>query len=178
MSQSMPQVEGVGHVGIFTSNLPEMRAFYVDVLGLTVTDDDSAHGLVFLSADPAREHHHLVLSAVPPGVSLKPVLQQVSFKCRSLEDVVGYFERFKQAGTKIQYAVTHGNAIGVYFYDPDGNRCEVYWQTGWEAHQAFRVSIDLMKPLADVLTKVEVLVKQYGDTGFVESEAAAAPPAN
>jgi catechol-2,3-dioxygenase len=102
---------------------------------------------------------------------LKPVLQQVSFRCGTLEDVIGYFARFKQAGTDIQYAVTHGNAIGVYFYDPDGNRCEVYWQTGLTARQAFRVSVDLSKPTEELLDEVWALVDHYGESGFVESES-------
>jgi catechol-2,3-dioxygenase len=174
MSHAVPAVECIGHVGIFTSNIQAMRAFYTEVIGLVVTDDDAEHGLLFLSADPAVEHHHLVLSAVPEGEPLKPVLQQVSFRCRSLEDVVGYFKRFSEGGTKIQYAVTHGNAIGVYFFDPDGNRCEVYWQTGWAARQAFRVSIDLEQPLDAVIAEVEDLVKRHGESGFVEGESTTA----
>jgi catechol-2,3-dioxygenase len=169
----MPKVDCVGHVGINTSNLDEMLAFYRDVIGLQVTDDDIDHGLVFLSADPSVEHHHLVLARVPESQQLRPVLQQVSFRCSTLEDIIGFFQRFKNEGVHIQYAVTHGNAIGVYFYDPDGNRCEVYWQTGLQARQAFRVSIDLAKPAEELIDQVWALVKEYGETGFVESDRAA-----
>jgi catechol-2,3-dioxygenase len=168
----MPTVTGIGHVGLHTSNLAEMRDFYTDVLGLHVTDDDADHGIVFLSADPRVEHHHLVLARVPDGEQLRPVLQQVSFRCSTLDDVIGYFQRFVTTGTEIQYAVTHGNAIGVYFFDPDGNRCEVYWPTGLEARQAFRVSVDLTKPSDELLADVSRLVHQHGKSGFVES----APP--
>jgi catechol-2,3-dioxygenase len=170
----MPQVECVGHVGIFTGRLAEMAAFYEEVIGLVTTDRDAVHGLVFLSADPKEEHHHLVLAQADQDADLRPVLQQVSFRCRSLADVVGYFHRFRETGTKIQYAVTHGNAIGVYFFDPDGNRCEVYWRTGWQARQAFRISIDLTKSDDELLAEVRALVDNYGESGFVESEA---PPA-
>jgi catechol-2,3-dioxygenase len=167
----MPTVEGVGHVGIYTANLAQMRDFYTSVVGLQITDDDTEHGLLFLSANPTVEHHHVVLCGVPPNEQLRPVLQQVSFKCSSLDDVIGYYRRFKETGTKIQYTVTHGNAIGVYFYDPDGNRCEVYWQTGWDAHQAFRVSIDLDKPVDQLMSEVESLVEKHGSSGYVESES-------
>jgi catechol-2,3-dioxygenase len=169
----MPKVDCVGHVGINTSNFDEMRTFYTKVIGLEVTDDDTEHGILFLSADPSDEHHHVVLAKVPEGEMLRPVLQQVSFRCGTLEDVVGYFQRFIETGTKIQYAVTHGNAIGVYFFDPDGNRCEVYWKTGLQARQAFRISVDLTKSPEDLLDEVQSLVTLYGETGFVESDTAA-----
>jgi catechol-2,3-dioxygenase len=169
----MPKVDCVGHVGINTSNFDEMRSFYTKVIGLEVTDDDTEHGILFLSADPSDEHHHLVLAKVPEGPALKPVLQQVSFRCSTLGDVVDYFQRFVATGTKIQYTVTHGNAIGIYFFDPDGNRCEVYWKTGLQARQAFRVSIDLTKSPDEVLDEVRALVDLHGESGFVESEAPA-----
>lgn len=173
----MPRVDCVGHVGINTSNPDKMLAFYRDVIGLQITDEDTDHGLVFLSADPLAEHHHLVLARVPEMQQMRPVLQQLSFRCSALEDVIGFFDRFKNEGVRIQYAVTHGNAIGVYFYDPDGNRCEVYWQTGLQARQAFRVGIDLAKPAEELIDQVWALVEEYGETGFVESDRAKAAQA-
>jgi catechol-2,3-dioxygenase len=172
---AMPKVECLGHVGINTPNLEKMVAFYSEVIGLEITDNDTDHGLVFLSADPRAEHHHLVLAEVAETPGLKPVLQQVSFRCRTLEDVSGFFQRFKETGTEIQYSVTHGNAIGVYFYDPDGNRCEVYWQTGLAARQAFRVGVDLSQPSEALLDEVWALVREYGDTGIVESGSVTDP---
>lgn len=49
--------------------------------------------------------------------------------------------------------VSHGNAIGVYFFDPEGNRVEVYWQTGLEAKQSFIEPIN-MEADPDILMDV------------------------
>ncbi len=55
------------------------------------------------------------------------LLQQVAFKCPSLDDVIEFCGCLVEVGAKIEYTVTHVNAIALYFYDPDGNRAEVYW---------------------------------------------------
>ena len=61
--------------------------------------------------------------------------------------------------------VTHGNAIGVYFLDPEGNRCEVYWNTGLEARQPFGVAVDLDESEDEVMRKVRLAVEEFGTTG-------------
>jgi hypothetical protein len=65
--------------------------------------------------------------------------------------------------------VTHGNAIGVYFFDPEGNRCEVYWPTGLLARQPFLNAIDLTQPPDAILAHIQALVEKYGATGHVET---------
>jgi catechol-2,3-dioxygenase len=64
--------------------------------------------------------------------------------------------------------VSHGNAIGVYFFDPEGNRCEVYWQTGLAARQPFVQHIDLDRDTEELLDDVRRSVREFGDTGFKE----------
>jgi hypothetical protein len=65
--------------------------------------------------------------------------------------------------------VTHGNAIGVYFFDPEGNRCEVYWPTGLLARQPFLNAIDLTQPPDAILAHIQALVDKHGATGYVET---------
>jgi catechol-2,3-dioxygenase len=166
----VPTIECLGHAGVFVEDLDRSVSFYRDELGLHVTDDDRQRGLVFLSADPDSEHHHLVLCAGRTVASDERWLQQLSFRCETLADVKAFHQRFVDHGVPIQYAVTHGNAIGVYFFDPDGNRVEVYWRTGLQARQAFRVSIDLDRPDDEILAEVSDLVERHGETGIVEAD--------
>ena len=42
--------------------------------------------------------------------------------------------------------MTHGNAISVYFRDPEGNRIEVFIDTPWHVQQPLRQPIDLSLP--------------------------------
>jgi len=58
----MPGIEGLGHVGIHTEDLMKMRDFYTRVMGLQIADENLDRGIVFLSADPAYEHHEFVLA--------------------------------------------------------------------------------------------------------------------
>ena len=87
----MPQITGLGHVGLYCNDLGKMRAFYAEVLGLTISDEDLERGICFLSAAPEAEHHELALvQAREPGQKTHNV-QQVSFKVRSLDDVRGFY---------------------------------------------------------------------------------------
>ena len=164
----------LGHVGIHCNDLEATKTFYRDVLGLTVTDEDSEMGMVFLSSRPADEHHELVLVRgrdVPPGALM---VQQISFRCNSLADVIEYYERFKAQNVVLDMVVTHGNAVGVYFYDPEGNRCEVYWPTGLVARQPFLDALDLTQPPGAILARIQELVEKYGATGYVDTSMLAA----
>ena len=60
-------------------------------------------------------------------------MQQVSFKVKSLDDVRAFYHRLQDAGMKIDRTVTHGIACSVYFYDPEGNRIELYYTTPFKS---------------------------------------------
>jgi catechol-2,3-dioxygenase len=123
------------------SDLERSRAFYRDVLGLKITDENLERGIVFMSAqDPRAEHHELVLFR---GRQDGVVVQQISFRCDSLGEVKEFYRLFQQRQVPINRVVSHGNAVGVYFQDPDGNQVEVYWPTGVEWPQPFGKPVDL-----------------------------------
>ena len=164
----MPKISGLGHVGLHCSDLPAQVAFYTEVLGLTKTDEDLDRGLVFLSAQPEVEHHELLLCAGRDVDRGAHVLQQVSFRCGTLEDVRDYYRRFVERGVEVDMVVSHGNAIGVYFFDPEGNRGEVYWQTGFAAHQPYVEAVDLDEDLDALLATVKASVDRHGERGVVD----------
>jgi len=57
----------------------------------------------------------------------------------------------------------------VYFFDPEGNRCEVYWPTGLAARQPFLDAIDLTQPAEAIMARVQELVADHGATGYVDT---------
>jgi catechol-2,3-dioxygenase len=131
----MPAIEGLGHVGIHTEDLMTMRDFYTRVMGLQIADENLDRGIVFLSANPEDEHHEFVLAKgrdVPQGAK---VVQQISFKVKSPEDLRDYHRRLQAESARIERFVSHGNALGLYFFDPEGNRIEVYYKTGFPVPQ-------------------------------------------
>lgn len=162
------KVAELGHVGIRCFDVEKQLAFYTDVLGLVVTDSDPAVGNYFLSARPDDEHHELLLAK---GRDVAPdgrLIQQISFRCEAFEDVVGLYRQLKAYGTDFDMIVSHGNAVGVYFYDPEGNRAEVYWHTGLVARQPFIENIDIETPAAELMDAIRASVEKYGASGFTE----------
>jgi catechol 2,3-dioxygenase-like lactoylglutathione lyase family enzyme len=165
-----PKIERLAHVGLHVFDLQRSVDFYHGILGLEITDDDREHGLLFLSADPDDEHHQVLLCegrTVPLGGQL---IQQVSFRCPSLTDVVTFWQRLVAAGAPILYTVTHGNAVACYFRDPDDNICEVYWRTGLKARQGFLAPLDFTQPEPAIMQRVMSLVAQHGATGYIAPE--------
>jgi len=132
----------LGHTGLWVHDLEVMRAFYIEVVGLTVTDEDLDVGIVFLSSRPETEHHEIVLqrgAVEGPGNRV----HQISWRLDSLESLLAFDRRFSEYGVPIDQKVTHGNALGIYFFDPEGNRLEVYWVTGDDIRQPFRKPIEV-----------------------------------
>jgi catechol-2,3-dioxygenase len=158
----MPQITGLGHVGLYCEDLGKMRDFYARVLGLTISDEDLDRGICFLSAAPDAEHHELALvRAREPGQKTHNV-QQVSFKVKSLDDVRAYHRRLQDAGMKIDRTVTHGIACSVYFLDPEDNRVELYYTTPYKVRQPLGEHIDLDQPDADLLAFAQSFEEKKG----------------
>jgi catechol-2,3-dioxygenase len=158
----MPKIAELGHTGLWVNDLEKMRDFYTRIIGLTVTDEDPAEGMVFLSSRPDFEHHEFVLARGRVGGPEVKLPHQFSWRVASLEDVIEFHERFKAEGIPVQQEVTHGNAVGIYFFDPEGNRNEVYWQTGREVKQPFRKTLNLDQPADAVLAESDRLVAEGG----------------
>jgi catechol-2,3-dioxygenase len=167
-SGHVPRIGRLAHVGIYVENLDTCLAFYRDVLGLQVTNTEPGMGLAFLSSRPEDEDHELLLAAgrdVPIGTSM---LQQISWRCDSIDDVIAWHYKLREHGVAVDMEVSHGIALGIYFLDPEGNRNEVYWATGLKAKQAYLASVDLEAPVEEILAAVRANVEEYGLTGYVE----------
>lgn len=154
----MPKIAELGHTGLWVNDLEKMRDFYTRVLGLTVTDEDPELGMVFMSSRPEVEHHEFVIARGREGGPDVKVAHQFSWRVASLDDVLAYHQIFKREGVDVQQEVTHGNAIAIYFFDPEGNRNEVYWPTGRDVRQPFRKTIDLERSAEAVLAESDRLV--------------------
>jgi catechol-2,3-dioxygenase len=169
-----PAIARLGHVGVHCKDLEKQKEFYRDVLGLQVTDEDPHLGMVFMSARPEEEHHEFLLCGgrnVDDRDAL--LLQQVSFRCNRLEDVIGFYNRLKERDVQFDMVVSHGNAVGVYFRDPEGNRLEVYCATGLNARQPYLEKVDLSRPPAEIMRDIEESVRKHGSTGVVDPAAIA-----
>jgi catechol 2,3-dioxygenase len=160
----------MSHVGFHVRDLAGMEDFYTRVLGFTVTDRGQlgAVYLVFMSRDPA-EHHQVVLISGRPDADHFNVINQLSFRVRDLA-ALRYFASALpgEKATEIR-PVTHGNAISLYFRDPEGNRIELFLDTPWYCAQPCREPVDFSLSDEQILAETEKLARAL--PGFKSREA-------
>jgi hypothetical protein len=105
--------------------------------------------LVFLSRD-ARDHHQIVLAAVrPAGAAFNPI-NQISFRMADFAGLREMHRRLEKERVEELAPVSHGNALSVYFKDPEGNRIELFIDTPWYVEQPVRVPIDMKLSEAEI----------------------------
>lgn len=156
----MTEIVELGHVGLHVTDLARMREFYTKVLGLTVTDEHEGRGRVFLSSRPDFEHHELLLATgrnTPADIVL---VQQLSWRVGSVPGLQAIYRRLIDAGAPIRLVITHGNALAVYFLDPENNNCEVYVHTGLDVPQPFRRDISLEGSTEELLAENRRIVAE------------------
>lgn len=155
-------IECLGHMGLYVKDLEAQKAFYEEVLNLK-SIDEAAVPLRFMNADPAGEHHEIVLWE-DPELALGGV-QQISFRCYSLQDIMDYVRVFRERDVPIERVITHGVSLSVYFFDPEGNRLEVYAPTGDRAKQPFAWPIDIDSDPETIMAQHRDALAKYGATG-------------
>ena len=151
----MARVTGLGHVGIYVRDLPRMVAFYRDVMGMTITKQNWRAGAVFLSADPDAVDHEIALMSGRPSADDPHLIQQISMRVDTLDDLRVFRRRLGADGYRIERVVNHASAIGCYFFDPEGNRTEVFWVTGRPCWVPTANPIDVEQPDDAVMAEVD-----------------------
>ena len=160
-SLRQPQSVVFSHMGFYVRDLERMARFYQDVMCFTVTDrgDLGAVQLVFLSRDPA-EHHQVVLATGRPEDLTFSIINQISFRVPDLATLRLLRDR-AAADPDVTELVTatHGNAVSIYFRDPEGNRIEVFMDMPWYCEQPLREPIDLDQSDEAVMAQAEALAR-------------------
>jgi catechol-2,3-dioxygenase len=135
------------HVGFHVRDIEMMERFYTGLLGLTVTDRgplETPLGVlpfVFTSSTPA-EHHQVVLAGGRPADVSFNVINQISFRMEDFATLRMVHRRLPEFGVTTLRAVTHGNAVSLYFNDPEGNRIECFCDTPWYVDQPMVIPWD------------------------------------
>jgi catechol-2,3-dioxygenase len=137
-------------MGIYVADLARMEDFYTRVLGFAVTDrgELGALTIVFLSLDP-KEHHQIILATGRKDARFNPI-NQIAFRLAELADLRTMALRLRDEGVKDLSPISHGNAMSVYFSDPEGNRLEIFVDTPWYVRQPLRIPMDLSLPDAEL----------------------------
>ena len=156
------RVTGLGHVGIFVRDLEGMAAFYRDFMGMTLTKQDWNWGIVFFSADPEAVDHEIALVRGDPA-DTRRMIHQISLRVPTLDDLRDFARRIRAAGLQIDETVCHGSAIGCYFFDPEGNRTEVFWVTGIPCWVPAADPVDLEAPDEELWAAIHRVIERNRD---------------
>jgi catechol 2,3-dioxygenase len=149
------KLKGIGHVALRVTDEERSRAFYRDVLGLRISEEDPEHGGIFMSQ--GLNFHTLDLFAHPdPATAPQPQANQVglahvAFAVASYRDLREAYCSLLAHDVKIERAVDHVSQRSIYFADPDGNRLEVYYEMPGALErftQTPRGDLDVMLPLS------------------------------
>jgi catechol-2,3-dioxygenase len=170
----MPRVAGLGHLGIFVRDIERMTAFYRDFLGMVVTKQDPDGRMMFLSSDPASVDHEIALMAGRAEDDGPPLIQQISLRVPSLSDLRTFHRNLKEQGYTIDQVVTHLSAIGCYFFDPEGNRTEVFWLTGLPSWVMIGIPIDIERADDEIMADIDRIWQETRHVPMGEKPDAAA----
>ncbi len=156
-----PSALTFSHMGFYVRDLERMARFYKEVLCFTETDrgDLGAVKLVFLSRDPT-EHHQVVLASGRPADQTYSVINQMSFRVPNVGTLRLVRDRVRaDADATDLLCATHGNAVSIYFRDPEGNRLEVFVDTPWYCEQPLREPIDLDQSDEVIMAQAEAIAR-------------------
>jgi catechol-2,3-dioxygenase len=149
------------HMGFYVRDIERMARFYREVMCFFETDRGllGTVQLVFLSRDPT-EHHQIVLATGRPADLAFSVINQISLRVPDLATLREVRNR-AQADPDVSdlVAATHGNAVSIYFRDPEGNRLEVFMDMPWYCEQPLRQPIDLDQSDEAVMAAAEALAR-------------------
>jgi catechol 2,3-dioxygenase len=138
-----------------------MIAFYASVFDLQLTDRGCGHTfpfpLAFMSSNPFQ-HHQLAFAQNRAAGSLSTVMQ-LSFKVDSLAMLRESRRRALDAGATRMRGLNHGNALSIYFMDPEENTVEVYVDTPWYVAQPHGHPLDLDCSDAAIWAETERIVR-------------------
>ena len=147
----MGKISGLSHVGVFVKDLKQMTEFYCNTLGLTESHRNGDR-MVFLTADIEKEDHEVVLVNGRDGDA--KIIQQLSFRVKDVEDVRSFYQTFKEMGIEIQQTVSHGAGVSCYFYDPEGNRIEVFADIEMPNGRGYSGPLDLEKSKEELVAQI------------------------
>ena len=128
----MIQLTRLGHVLLRVADLERSKAFYSDILGFEIVEEDPAHGGVFMTLG---EHGHTIdlfpaedSRPIASSDRSRPGLQHIAFQVESYEALKEAYFTLQDQGVEVTRAMDHVSQKSIYFNDPDGNGLEIYYE--------------------------------------------------
>ena len=126
------KLKRIGHVALRTADEERSRAFYRDILGFQVSEQDPDHGGTFMTLG---DNFHTIDVFQTPDVenAQKPAMGQVglfhiAFEVGEYGDLKSAYHTLIEHDVPISHCTDHVSQRSIYFDDPDGNRLEIYYE--------------------------------------------------
>ena len=126
------KIKRIGHVALRVVDEQRSRAFYRDILGFDVSEEDPEHGGVFMTLG---DNFHTIDVFGHPDVANAPKpspnqvgLFHIAFEVASYAALKDAYCTLVDHEVPISHCVDHVSQRSIYFSDPDGNRLEIYYE--------------------------------------------------
>lgn len=125
----MAKINKVGHVVLGCRDPQASIKFYTETLGMELVNFNQELQMVFFSF--GEQHHDIAVIKVPDD---QPVgssgLSHTALQIEGGEaELRELYQRLKSHGVKVEFAAEHFLTKSVYFFDPDGNRLEIFCES-------------------------------------------------
>jgi catechol 2,3-dioxygenase len=142
------QIQELGHVVLYVTNITRMADFYRDILGFPEIARD-AHTALFSGG---RTHHELLLIQIGGQPNTErhrgPGLYHIGFKIGDGSLVIREaLDHLEEHGVAIIGTADHTVTHSLYILDPDGNELELYADVSDEWKTNPSVILNPVKPL-------------------------------
>ena len=128
----MIQLKRIGHVLLRVGDVKRSKAFYRDLLGFEVVEEDPEHGGVFMSLGEYGHTLDLVPAESPttvqPTTPSRVGVHHIAFQVDSYEALKDAYFALQESGVEITRSIDHVSQQSIYFRDPDGNGLEIYYE--------------------------------------------------
>ena len=128
----MPNINRLKHLVLNCSDVEASIKFYTESLGMEVVNYNPETRMAFLSF--GKEHHDIALFQFKgEGEKLEPNhvgLNHIALEIEGGEDELKeFYTKLQEQGVQIDRLADHAMSRSVYFFDPDGNRLEIFYET-------------------------------------------------
>ena len=122
----MARVNKVGHIVLNVRDVDASVKFYSEALGMDIMAHNRDRNMAFLSF--GTQHHDIALFKAPEGLEISELgLNHIAMQIEGGDDELKQlYGQLLKAGARIDRTTDHGLTHSVYFFDPDGNRLEIF----------------------------------------------------
>ena len=125
----MAKIRRLQHAVLNCRAVEASMKFYAEILGMEVVSYDPQRKMAFLSF--GAEHHNIALFQFPTDAAMiEPNhlgLNHLALEIEGGEDELrALYDRLQAHGVPIDRLTDHVISRSVYFFDPDGNRLEIF----------------------------------------------------